>query len=466
MTEGQRCSNEAVQSLVAELRSKFGDRIVTNKSVLLSHGKGEAFHASMPPDAVFYPETTEEVASAVRACSAQKVPVIAFGAGTSLEGHVAAPLGGLCIDFLHMTQLISVSADDLDCRVEAGMTREALNLALRDTGLFFPIDPGANATIGGMAATRASGTNAVRYGTMRQNVMSLTVVLADGTITQTARRARKSSAGLDMTALFVGSEGTLGVITEIGLRLQPIPDKTVAIVATFPHLADATQAVIALMQMALDPARIELLDEQQIDACNRYSNASRPIAPTLFIELHGSEAGTSDQLQLLRATAEDYGALSLEFAKSPEERSRLWRTRYDAYHAAKALRPGCEVWSSDVCVPISRLADCIIETRADIDAAGLIAPIVGHVGDGNFHVLFVLDPSSPEEYATVSRINGKLIERALAMEGTCTGEHGVGIGKRQMLVDEHGQELVDAMKKVKCALDPLSIMNPGKIFLS
>ena len=444
------------------LRARFGERFSTAAAVREHHGKDASYHELVPPDAVLYARTTEEVAEAVRLCAAAKLPVIAFGTGTGLEGNVAAIHGGLCIDLSQMNRILRVSVDDLDCTVEAGVTRKQLNQHLRDTGLFFPIDPGADASLGGMAAMRASGTNAVRYGTMRENVLSLTVVLADGRVIRTAHRARKSAAGYDLTRLFVGSEGTLGVITEISLRLYPIPEAIRSAVCGFPSVEAAVATVVATIQAGVPVARIELLDAVQMDAVNRYSKLDYAVAPTLFFEFHGSTAGVAEQVETVAALAAESGGSAFRWAESTEARNKLWQARHDAYFAALALRPGSVGWATDVCVPISRLPQCIAETTADIAKSGLLAPIVGHVGDGNFHLLFILDPARPEEFEEANRLNDRMVARALAMDGTCTGEHGIGQGKTEFLIAEHG-EAVSVMRAVKRALDPGNIMNPGKI---
>ncbi len=408
------------------------------------------------------PASTAEVATIVSLCAQYKTPVIAFGTGTSLEGHVAALKGGVCIDLSQMNRILRVGAEDLDATVEAGVTRKQLNEYLRDTGLFFPIDPGADASLGGMAATRASGTNAVRYGTMRENVLSLTVVLADGRVIRTASRARKSAAGYDLTRLFVGSEGTLGVITEVTVRLYGIPEAISAAVCAFPTIAAAVDTVILTIQSGVPVARIELLDEAQIDAINKYSKLDHRVAPTLFFEFHGSDAGVAEQVETVKAIAAEHGGDDFRWATSPEERSKLWQARHDAYYAALALRPGSKGWPTDVCVPISRLAACIAETKRDLAQSSIPSALAGHVGDGNFHLIFMIDPQSQEEIAEAGRLNERMVNRALAMEGTCTGEHGIGYGKMDFLVTEHG-EAVSVMRSIKQALDPEGIMNPGKI---
>lgn len=448
--------------VIEELRGLLGARLSTAGAVREQHGRDESYHAVHAPDAVAFPQSTEEVAEIVRICARYKTPVIPFGSGTSLEGQVMALHGGVCIDTSQMNGILEVNAEDLDCRVQAGVQRLQLNEYLRDTGLFFPIDPGANASIGGMVGTRASGTNAVRYGTMRENVLGLTVVLADGRIIRTGGRARKSAAGYDLTRLFVGSEGTLGVVTEISLRLYGIPEAISAAVCPFDSLAGAVNAVILIIQSGIPVARVELLDEVQVDAVNRYSKTDYPVLPTLFFEFHGSDGGVREQAERVSEIAAEYGGKGFDWAMLPEDRSRLWRARYDAYYAALALRPGAKGWATDVCVPISRLEECISETRKDIDAANLTAPIVGHVGDGNFHITFVIDPDDPEEMARAEALNERMVMRALAMGGTCTGEHGVGTGKMQFLVAEHG-DAIAAMRQIKMAFDPDNIMNPGKI---
>ncbi|HBC06342.1 MAG TPA: FAD-binding oxidoreductase [Rhodospirillaceae bacterium] len=438
------------------------ENLSTAAAVREQHGRDESYHPSAPPDAVVYCTETEQVAAVVKACAERGVPVIPFGTGTSLEGHVAALSGGVCIDLSRMDKILTVNAEDMDVTVQAGVRRKALNDYLRDTGLFFPIDPGADASLGGMTATRASGTNAVRYGTMRENVLSLTVVMADGRIIRTARRARKSSAGYDLTRLFVGSEGTLGVITEVTLRLYGIPEAVLAAVCPFPDLESAVSTVILTIQSGIPVARIELLDEAQMDAVNKYSKLDYAVKPTLFFEFHGSDAGVREQVENVKAIAADFGAADFQWATKPEDRNKLWQARHDAYYAAIALRPGCRGIATDVCVPISKLAECILETRKDIDASGLCAPIVGHVGDGNFHIVFVVDPDNADEMKRAEDVNARMVMRAIALDGTCTGEHGVGYGKIDFLTAEHGEALV-AMRAVKQALDPQNIMNPGKI---
>ncbi len=455
--------NSAVDSGFLEaLRAIAGGRVSLSIAVREQHGRDEGHHETCPPDVVVFAESTEDVSAIVTLCAAHNVPVIPFGTGTSLEGHVAALKGGVCIDVMRMNEVLEVNAQDLDVRVQPGVTRKQLNEYLRGTGLFFPIDPGADASIGGMTATRASGTNAVRYGTMRENVLSLTVVMADGRIIRTSRRARKSAAGYDLTRLFVGSEGTLGVITEITLKLYGVPEAMSAAVCSFETLEGAVTTVIETIQNGVPVARIELLDDVQMDAVNRYSNLEYPVQPTLFFEFHGSAAGVVEQTETVKTLADENGGGSFEWATHEEDRSRLWQARHDAYYACLALRPGAKGMPTDVCVPISRLAECILETKKDVEETGLLAPIVGHVGDGNFHLCIVFDPDDAEESARVHALNERMVHRAIAMDGTCTGEHGVGCGKQDFLIAEHG-DAVSVMRMVKTALDPQNIMNPGKV---
>ena len=447
-------------ALIDALRALLGDRLSTSVAVREQHGKGEAHHPVEAPDAVAFAQGTEEVAAIVRLCADHGRPVIPFGTGTSLEGHVAARHGGVCIDLTRMNEILEVNAEDLDCRVQPGVTRKALNTYLRDTGLFFPIDPGADASLGGMAATRASGTNAVRYGTMRENVLGLTVVLADGRIIRTGGRARKSSAGYDLTRLFVGSEGTLGVITEIQLRLYGIPEAVSAAVCPFDSLEGAVNTVILTIQSGIPVSRMELLDEVQMDAINRYAKFNYAVQPTLFLEFHGTEASVKEQAETVGGIAGEFGAGDFQWATLAEERNRLWQARHDVWSANKAMRPGHKGIATDVCVPISRLAECILETKKDIESSGLFAPIAGHVGDGNFHVSFMVE--SEDDHAKYKTINHAMVMRALAMGGTCTGEHGIGYGKMDFLQAEHG-DAVAVMRQLKMALDPDNIMNPGKV---
>jgi D-lactate dehydrogenase (cytochrome) len=452
------------QDVIERLKTLLGERVSTSMAVREHHGRDIAHPAAQPPDAVAFPLTTAEVAAIVKLCHETATPVVAFGVGTSLEGHVLAPRGGICLDFSRMNEVVRVNERDLDVTVQAGVTREDLNRHLRDSGLFFPIDPGANATLGGMTATRASGTNAVRYGTMRENVLALEVVLADGSVIHTGTRARKSAAGYDLTRLFVGSEGTLGVITEVTLRVYGLPEAMSAAVCVFDELGGAVDTVIETIQLGIPVARIELLDELMIRAVNQYSKLSLREAPTLFLEFHGTEAAVQEQAATVSDIAQEHGGHDFEWALKPEERSRLWKARHDAAWAALALRPGATSLATDVCVPISRLTECILETRRDLDQSPIPAPIVGHVGDGNFHLVLLVKRDDPAEVAEGDRLNQRLVRRALSMGGTCTGEHGIGIGKQEFLVEEAGEGAVALMRQIKRALDPRGILNPGKIF--
>jgi len=449
-------------SAIDELRDLLGDRLSTSAAMRERYGKDESFHEAMPPDAVVTVTSTEEVAQVVSICAKYKCPVIPYGTGTALEGHVAALHGGVCINMMEMNDIIQVNVEDLDCVIQPGVTRKQLNEHLRDTGLFFPIDPGADASLGGMVATRASGTNAVRYGTMRENVLALTVVMADGRIIKTSRRARKSSAGYDLTRLFVGSEGTLGVITEITLKLYGIPECITSAIANFPDVASAVDTVILTIQSGIPVARMELVDEASMDAINKYSKLDYPVRTTLWLEFHGSESGAREQAEALQDIAGEFGGEDFKWTSNMEERNKLWQARHDAAYACKALRPDGTIWATDVCVPISRLAECISQTQADIKESNVIAPIVGHVGDGNFHLTLLVDHNDEDEVARANNVHERMVNRALAMEGTCTGEHGIGYGKLDFLVAEHG-EAVSVMRMVKNALDPDNIMNPGKI---
>ena len=455
-------SASAVAEVVSRLEAQFGERFSKTAAMRERFGKDESFHASVPPDAVVTPKSTEEVSQIVKLCAEHGVPVIPYGTGTALEGHVAALYGGISVNMQEMNDVIEVHDEDLDVVVQPGVTRKQLNQYLHDRGLFFPIDPGADASIGGMTACRASGTNAVRYGTMRENVLALTVVLADGRVIKTSRRARKSAAGYDLTRLFVGSEGTLGVITEITLKLYGIPEAISSAVCTFPDLNSAVGTVINTIQYGVPVARIELLDEAQIDAINRYSKTDLAVAPTLFLEFHGSTQGVAEQAQVVQELAADAGGSNFQWTTNTEERNRLWQARHDAAYACKALRPDGEIWATDVCVPISQLAECIRETQRDIKESNLVAPIVGHVGDGNFHLVLLVDKEDPEENERAQQLHERMVMRALAMGGTCTGEHGIGYGKLDFLIAEHG-EAVSVMRAIKQALDPDNIMNPGKI---
>ena len=450
-------------STVTALRNRLGERLVSNRAVCERHGTDESYHTPYPPDAVVFPETTDEVVFIVRTCYESGTPLIPFGAGTSLEGNIAALEGGICVDLSKMNAILSVSEKDMDVTVQAGVTRKQLNTHIRDTGLFFPIDPGPDATIGGMAATRASGTNAVRYGTMREAVLGLTVVMADGSIVKTGGRARKSAAGYDLTRLFVGSEGTLGLITEVTVRLSCLPEASSVAVCHFEGIEGAVDSVVDVMQLGLPVARIEILDEVQMRAINLYSKLSYPETPTLFFEFHGSPAAVEEHACLAKECTVNHEGSDFTWANTPEERTKLWQARHDALYAAIALRPGCKAWPTDVCVPISALAQCILETRKDLNSTDIPCPIVGHVGDGNFHVIFVVDPDNPREIEEVKELNARLIRRALSLGGTCTGEHGIGWGKRDFLLQEQASS-VPVMKLIKHALDPKGIFNPGKVF--
>jgi len=448
---------------IAILKQRFGERLSEAVSLREQHGHTTTWLRNQPPDAVIFAETAEEVGDVVRVCAEHRTPVIAFGAGSSLEGHLNAPFGGISVDLSRMNRIVAVHAEDFDCVVEPGVTRKQLNAHLRDMGLFFPIDPGADATLGGMAATRASGTNAVRYGTMKDNVLNLTAIMPDGSLMKTANRAKKTSAGYDLTRLMIGAEGTLGIITELTLRLQGIPQAISAAVCSFPDVASACQAVIATIQYGIPMARIELLDELQVRASNAYSNLDLPETPLLLLEFHGTPAGVEEQAKEFGEIAVEFGGDRFRWETREEDRQKLWQARHDAYFAIRGLRPGAGVFATDVCVPISRLADCVTETRADLDRLSLLAPIVGHVGDGNFHVQVLIDTENPAEVAAAEEMMARLAERAIAMDGTCTGEHGIGQGKIRYLEAEAGSAL-GVMRIIKSAIDPLNIMNPGKIF--
>ncbi|MDP1571171.1 MAG: FAD-linked oxidase C-terminal domain-containing protein [Vicinamibacterales bacterium] len=451
-------------SLVLDaLRAVLGDRLSTAAAVREHHSHGESWHDPAPPDAVAFPVSTAEVSAIVACCAAHATPIIPFGMGSSLEGHVHAYSGGVTIDLTRMARLCRLSAEDMDVTVEAGLTHRALNAQLKNTGLMFPVDPGADATIGGMAATRASGTTAVRYGTMRENVLGLTVVLADGRVIHTGGRARKSSSGYDLTRLFVGSEGTLGVITEVTLRLHGRPESVAAAVCPFTSMEGAARAVITTIQLGIPVARIEIIDEAQLAIVNRFSKTDFPLAPTLFFEFHGpSQANVEEQARMVEEIAGEHGATGFRWTTTPEERATLWEARHNVLYATIASRPGAKPWTTDICVPIAHLAECIVETQADLAASGVVAPLVGHAGDGNFHLIFMVDLEDPSDLARVKALNGRLVERALRFGGTCTGEHGVGIGKLPYLEAEHGASL-DVMRTIKRALDPQNIMNPGKL---
>ena len=449
--------------IVEALRGVLGDRVSTSESVREHHSHGESWHAPGLPDAVVFPQSTEEVAAIVKICAGQRTPIVPFGMGSSLEGHVNAIHGGVSIDLTRMTRVLRLSPEDLDITVEAGLTRLKLDAHLKNTGLMFPIDPGADATLGGMAATRASGTTAVRYGTMRDNVLGLTVVLADGRVIKTGGRARKSSSGYDLTRLFVGSEGTLGVITELTLRLYGRPEAVRAAVCPFESMQGAADTVIQTIQLGIPVARIEIIDEAQLRVVNAYSKTSYPLAPTLFFEFHGtSDVAVEDQIRAVEEIAKEHGAKGFKWAASLEDRNTLWQARHNAYYATVASRPGARAWTTDICVPISHLAECILETQADLQEAKVIAPLVGHAGDGNFHLIIMLNPDDQQEFATITRISERLVQRALRLGGTCSGEHGVGFGKLKYLEAEHGAAL-DVMRSIKRALDPGNLMNPGKL---
>jgi len=459
-----RVSEDLIRALASELESQWGsDRISRNLGIREQHANTISWSASQPPDLVVYPLNTAEVADVVRSCRERGIPMVAFGAGTSFEGHLNAPHGGISIDLSRMKQVLAVNAEDLDCVVEPGITRKELNAHLRDSGLFFPIDPGADASVGGMVATRASGTNAVRYGTMKDNVLSLKVVLADGSIVKTSSRARKSSAGYDLTRLFVGSEGTLGIITEVTLKLHGIPETIGSGCCSFPSVKAACDTAITAIQSGIPIARVELLDAAQVRACNQYSKLALPETPLLLVEFHGTETGVTEQAERFGQIALDLGSSPFEWSTQAEERNRLWQARHDAYWAGLSLRPGSRGISTDVCVPISNLAQCVEETRDDIDRCGMTATILGHVGDGNFHVIPLIDIDNPAEVEMCRQFMGRLTKRALKFDGTCTGEHGIGQQKIAYLEPELGHEAVHLMKILKRAIDPTNIMNPGKI---
>lgn len=459
----ERPSPETVEAVIRELTAQFGNRVVTSQAVREQHGSTLTWVANQPPDAVVFAQSTEDVQAIVRVCAAHKMPVVAFGTGTSLEGHVNAPFGGISIDLSGMNKVLAVHAEDLDCVVQPGVTRKAVNEHLRDQGLFFPIDPGADASLGGMAATRASGTNAVRYGTMKDNVLSLTAVMPNGDIVRTSPRARKTSAGYDLTRLLVGSEGTFGIITELTLKLAGIPEAISAGVCPFPSIKAACDAVIVTIQSGLPVARIELLDEVQVAACNAYSKLTLPETPLLLVEFHGSDASVREQAERFGEIAAEFEGGPYEWATKAEDRTRLWQARHDVYWAAVGMRPGARVIATDVCVPISRLAECVDATKRDIVESGITAPIAGHVGDGNFHTSPLVMMDDPDEIARVTGFIERLVARAIAMEGTCTGEHGIGQKKMRFMELEHGPEALNLMRTLKRAIDPDNIMNPGKV---
>jgi D-lactate dehydrogenase (cytochrome) len=453
----------AIEAVIASLRLLLGARLSTAATVLEQHGKDASYHPSVAPDAVAFAQSTQEASEIVKICMRHKVPLIPFGAGTGLEGNVLALRGGVCIDLSGMNHILQVNTADLDATVEAGVTHEQLNERLRDEHLFFSVDPGAKATIGGMAATRASGSNSVRYGTMRENVLSLKVVLADGRVIRTAGRARKSAAGYDLTRLFVGSEGTLGVITEVTVRLYGIPAAVSAAMCPFATVEAAVNAVIQTIQAGVPVARIEVANAIQMDAINKYSKLELPVAPTLWLEFHGTEASVAEQAEMVQKITADLGGANFSWTTRPEDRQKLWRARHDVVYADRAIRPGGQIFTTDVCVPISRLAECIVATEKDVAASFLPALIVGHAGDGNFHLVIVVNPNEPMEMAEAERLNERLVHLALSFDGTCTGEHGIGCGKIDFLIAEHG-EPVNVMRAIKKAIDPDNLMNPGKIF--
>lgn len=455
--------DDKLQQALQLLEQLLGDRVTTAHAERDSHGRGEAYHPVFPPDAVCFPRSTAEVAEILRICHAIELPVIAFGAGTSLEGHVAALHGGLSVDLSRMDAVLNVCAGDLDATVQAGVTRQQLNSYLRDTGLFFPVDPGAEATIGGMVATRASGTNAVRYGTMRENVVRLTVVLADGRILQTGSRAKKSAAGYDLTRLFVGSEGTLGIITEITVRLHGRPESEATAISAFPTTQAAVSAAIFIVQSGIAVARMELVDANGIIASNKYSKTTFNETPTLFFEFHGTQIDVDDQAERVRKIVVEEGATEFVWERDVEAREKLWHARHNLHYAISNMRPGARLWGTDVCVPISRLADCIALALEDSREMPFYVAVVGHVGDGNFHVTYVVDPGKEDEMRAVGVLSERLVRHAIAADGTCTGEHGIGYGKIKYMEAEHGATAVDVMRAIKQALDPLNILNPGKI---
>ena len=453
-----------IPDTISALKAFLGDRLSTSPSVLERHGSDLSYHKPAPPDAVAFARSLDEVVRIVKICAANGTPIIPYGTGTSLEGHVIAAEGGVSLDVTQMDRVLAVNVEDMDAVVEPGVTRKALNAHIHDTGLFFPIDPGADASLGGMAATRASGTNAVRYGTMRENVLALQVVTADGSVVRTGGRARKSAAGYDLTRLFVGSEGTLGIITEVTVRLHGVPEKIAAAVCSFDTLAGAVNTVIQTIQSGIPIARIELLDDAQMKCVNAYSKLTYPEKDTLFMEFHGTAAGVKEQAEQVQALANDNGGGNFFWTAQTEDRAKLWQARHDVVWSVKSARPGWELYITDVCVPISHLTDVIVATKADIDKEGFLAPIVGHVGDGNFHLAVAVDTKDPSYLPRVEAMSDRMVERALAAGGTCTGEHGIGIGKTKFLAAEHGPEAVAIMRSLKRTLDPHNLLNPGKIF--
>jgi len=456
-------AREFDQSVVAELKALLGERVSTTAAVREHHGKDESYFPYAPPDAVVFLKSTEEVRDVVNICRAHRVPMIAYGVGTSLEGHILAVQGGVCIDLSQMNQVLAVHEADLDAVVQAGVTRKQLNEYIKHTGLFFPVDPGADATLGGMAATRASGTNAVRYGTMRENVISLKVVLADGRVIQTSRRAKKSAAGYDLTRLFVGSEGTLGIITEVTVRLYPVQEAMSSAVCAFDTVDGCTNTVIQTIQAGVPIARCDIVCEKTVEAINKYKKTNYRVAPTVFFEFHGSKASVVEQAETVQAIAKEHGGMDFQWATRPEERNQLWDARHSAYFACLQIKPGARAVSTDVCVPISRLAECVRETMQDVKSYIAPVPLLGHIGDGNFHLMFLVDPARPEQTELAKEFNRRLIERALRMEGTCTGEHGIGMGKMGSMRMELGEDVIDVMRDIKRVFDPHNLMNPGKI---
>lgn len=463
LPRGARPAADALARALKALKDLLGERLSVSRSMRVQYSQDHTWHDAMMPDAVAFIASEAEVSALVKICAEHKVPVIPYGVGTSLEGHIRAPFGGVTVEFSRMNEIVRVNSQDLDCTVQPGVTRKQLNTYLRDTGLFFPIDPGADASIGGMTASGASGTNAVRYGTMRENVLALRVVGADGEVMTTSRRSRKSSAGYDLTRLMVGSEGTLGLITEITLRLYGIPEAISGGVCPFASLDGACATAIEAIQMGIPVARVELLDDAHMKAINSYSKLDLPVKDTLFVEFHGSEASVREQAETFGEIARDNGALDFSWSSDPDQRSKLWEARENSFWAAMAIEPGLRGFVTDVCVPLSRLAECVLATKQDIVETGLIGPIVGHVGDGNFHVNMMVDPGDPANIAAAKAFSERLVGRALEMEGTCTGEHGVGLGKMKYLEEEHGPATLDAMRAIKRALDPGNILNPGKI---
>ncbi len=456
-------AREFDQSVVAELRALLGERVSVSAAVREHHGKDESYFPYAPPDAVVFPHSTEEVRDVVGICRRHRVPMIPFGVGTSLEGHILAVNGGVSIDLSQMDKIVAVHEADLDAVVQGGVTRKQLNEHIKHTGLFFPVDPGADATIGGMAATRASGTNAVRYGTMRENVLALKVVLADGRVIQTQHRAKKSAAGYDLTRLFVGSEGTLGIFTEITVRLYPVQEAMSAAVCAFDSVDGCTHTVIQTIQSGVPVARCDIVCDKTIEAINKYKKTNYRVAPTLFFEFHGSQASVVEQAETVQAIAKENGGMDFQWATRTEERTQLWDARHNAYFACLQIRPGSRAVSTDVCVPISRLAECVHETMEDVKDYIAPVPLLGHVGDGNFHLMLLVDPEKPEQTELAKQFNKRLVERAIRMEGTCTGEHGIGLGKQESLRAEFGEDVVSIMRDIKRLFDPDNLMNPGKV---